>query len=220
MSEDILGEWGTFVFLSEYPNMAPVSQDASTAVYQIEGFIERSGEPIVLAPPARWILRMESPDRAALEEATQTLVSQCGRPLIGVTQRLRYTTADQQAELLRAPAQPVDASGTSVAVLIPIAKSDAWWELPHDERQRHFLQTERTEGHTAIGLRYADRIYRKLYHSRYIHPPQGFDFLTYFEFPEDLAEDFRALLSNLRDPELNPEWAFVKREIEIWLRKR
>ncbi len=73
---------------------------------------------------------------------------------------------------------------------------------------------------TAIGLRYADRIYRKLYHSRYIHPPQGFDFLTYFEFPEDLAEDFRALLSNLRDPELNPEWAFVKREIEIWLRKR
>lgn len=219
MSEDILGQWAIFVFLSDHPNIDPSFEDVSTAVYQIAGLVERCGKPIVLTPPARWILRMESPDRAALEEATQTLVSQCGPPLIGVTQHLHYTTADQQAELLRASAQPIDASG-AVAVLIPIAKSDAWWELPHDERQRHFLRTERTEGHTAIGLRYAGRIYRRLYHSRYVHPPQDFDFLTYFEFPEALAEDFRALLSNLRDPELNPEWTFVRREVEIWLRKR
>jgi hypothetical protein len=218
MSESILGDWVIFVFLSAYPNMALASEDVSPAVYQIERFIERCGEPIVLAPPARWILQMESLNRAALGEATQTLGSQCGRPLIGVTQHLHYTTAAQQADLLRVSAQPVDAAG-AVAVLIPIAKSDVWWELPHDEQQRHFLRTERTEGRTAIGHRYADRIYRKLYRSRYIHPPQGFDFLTYFEFPEDLAEDFRALLSNLRHPQLNPEWASVRREVEIWLRK-
>jgi hypothetical protein len=28
------------------------------------------------------------------------------------------------------------------------------------------------------------------------------------------------LLGILRDPQQNPEWSFVEREIEVWMRKR
>ena len=103
-------------------------------------------------------------------------------------------------------------------MLIPIGKSDEWWELALDQRQAYFQRGVK-EGHTAIGLRYVDRVFRKLYHSRYLDPTANYDFLTYFEFYDQYANDFRKLLVELRDSTLNPEWNYVNLEFEIWMNK-
>ncbi|MEP6963827.1 MAG: chlorite dismutase family protein, partial [Acidobacteriota bacterium] len=101
--------------------------------------------------------------------------------------------------------------GDTTAVLIPIRKSAQWWQMAHDERGHHF---HGEAGHTAIGAPYADKIFRKLYHARYLG--SRFDFLTYFEFPAAEEAAFRALLGELR---ATPEWAYVEEEIEVWMRK-
>lgn len=131
------------------------------------------------------------------------------RRLEGVTGHLGYTDAASKAELAAISVGERQPLG----VLIPIRKSAAWWSMAQDERQAHFTPAK---GHTAIGMKFADRIYRKLYHARDL-PGSPWDFLTWFEFESAHADDFRALLAALRDPAQNPEWEFVERESEIWL---
>ncbi|MGR8931848.1 MAG: chlorite dismutase family protein, partial [Gammaproteobacteria bacterium] len=69
-------------------------------------------------------------------------------------------------------------------MLIPIAKSEAWWSLPQDKRGEHFRTSPGYRGHTAIGADFAARIFRRLYHARGL-PGYEWDFLTYFDFDED-----------------------------------
>ena len=133
--------------------------------------------------------------------------------LLGVTQHLGYQSAFERVEL----APPPPPGGDAHAVVIPISKSAAWWELAHDQRNAKF-RDQGSRGHVQVGRPYAPRIHRKLYHARYL-PGSGWDFITYFEFLAPLRDDFRALLAALRNPALNPEWAYVERETEIWLRR-
>ena len=137
----------------------------------------------------------------------------------GVTQHLQYTSDAQRQELDRRSISELEPSNHTTAVLIPIGKSEEWWKLAYDQRQSHFQKTEACDGHTAIGLKYVDRVFRKLYHSRYLNVALSYDFLTYFEFKDAYEQDFRALLAELRDTRGNPEWAYVNLEFEIWMTK-
>lgn len=129
--------------------------------------------------------------------------------LRGVVQHLHYTTVDERTDLTaRSRTELPPASGTT-AVLIPIRKSAAWWALAHDERGAYFHKA-----HTQIGAPYVETIFRKLYHSRYLGSP--YDFLTYFEFPNDSADYFRQLLKELRE---TSEWRYVEDEFEAWMTK-
>jgi hypothetical protein len=134
--------------------------------------------------------------------------------LVAATQHLGYTRASERAEL----ASPPPAGPDSLAVVIPITKSEAWWALAHDERDQLFRGRGDRKGHVAVGRPHAPRLFRKLYHGRGV-PGAGWDFLTYFELEASGADEFRALVASLRDPELNPEWLEVIREAEVWLRK-
>jgi hypothetical protein len=134
-----------------------------------------------------------------------------GGDLIGVTQQLLYTRAAERPDLITTAAPGADA----VCVVIPLTKSEAWWQLAQDERDAMFRGATRP-GHVEVGLAYARSIVRKLYHARPL-PGAGFDFVTYFEFYPADRPKFEALLAALRDPEQNPEWSFVERECEIWL---
>jgi chlorite dismutase len=98
------------------------------------------------------------------------------------------------------------------AALIPITKSDAWWELAQDERRRILEESSR---HIATGLEYLPAIARRLHHGRDLGEP--FDFLTWFEFAADDAAAFDELVQRLRATE---EWRFVEREIDIRLTRR
>ncbi|MEO8100068.1 MAG: chlorite dismutase family protein [Acidobacteriota bacterium] len=130
--------------------------------------------------------------------------------LRGVVQHLHYTTADQRTDLA-ARSQTELPAGETTAVLIPIRKSPEWWQMAHDQRGHHF---HGDAGHTAIGFPYADKIFRRLYHARYLG--SRFDFLTYFEFPPEHEAAFRALLAELR---ATKEWSYVEEEYEVWMRK-
>jgi hypothetical protein len=134
-----------------------------------------------------------------------------GGNLIGVTQHLVYTRASERPALVTSAPPGPDA----MVVVIVLSKTDAWWQLAQDERDALFRGAGKP-GHVELGLPSARTLVRKLYHCRSL-PGAGYDFVTYFEFAPAERPQFEALLAALRDPEQNPEWAYVERETEIWL---
>jgi hypothetical protein len=176
--------------------------------YRFEAMTQVRGERVADLTPGQELVR--------LNYAAPTQVA--GAILCGSTQHLQYANGAQRDHLAAVSAPEFPASEDTVAVLIPIRKSAAWWNLAHDQRLAYFNASAHGEGHTAIGERYARRIYRQLLHSRYLFK-LPYDFVTYFEFRTEHTNDFKALLANLRDETLNPEWAYVEMEQEIWLRK-
>lgn len=104
---------------------------------------------------------------------------------------------------------PLGRAASTRAVLIPITKSETWWELAQDERR---AVVEARSGHVTPGLRYLPAIARRLYHGREIG--SEFDFLTWFEFEPRHESAFDELTAILRASE---EWRYVEREVEVRL---
>lgn len=130
--------------------------------------------------------------------------------LRGIASNVRYATRGELDDLRRRQ-EPLGRASATMAALIPIKKSSAWWDLAQDERRAIFEEQSR---HTAIGLRYLPAIARQLYHSRDLGEP--FDFLTWFEFAPADAVAFDDLLAALRATQ---EWHYVEREIDIRLQR-
>jgi hypothetical protein len=196
------GVWAQF-FVAEPGLPVEVPPGGRVDRYRIDAVERRSGDAVAVEPGATMI-RVEAPGpRSSLGRGFQAR---------GVVQHLLYTDAERRKELMAISAGE---RGTR-AVLIPIAKNDAWWALAQDQRDRFFRPAPERPGHVEIGAQYARSIFRRLYQSRY-QPGSEWDFLTYFELEDADAGTFRELLAALRDPGLNPEWGFVERETEIWM---
>jgi len=134
-----------------------------------------------------------------------------GKPawvLRGVTSNLRYVSRTEHGALL-ARQESLGRAASRRAALIPITKSDAWWDLAQDERRRIF---EESSHHVATGLEYLPAVARRLHHGRDLGEP--FDFLTWFEYSSEHADAFEDLVDRLRETE---EWAYVEREIDLRL---
>lgn len=188
--------------------------------YRVQEVIPVQGEAPFLLRRGIDLVRIEtgSPIRFSGDEITAAGFTPLH--LQGVMQHLHYTGRTEREELERISRPEPGLSEEIVAVVILVGKSEAWWKMDQDERQVLFQKTPRHEGHHNIGARYAERIYRRLYHSRYVHPAAPYDFITYFEFEASHAADFRSLLSELRDFRKNPEWLYVDFECEVWMTKR
>ena len=128
--------------------------------------------------------------------------------LRGVTSNERYVTRREHDELT-ARQQRLGRPGSTRAALIPIKKSEAWWELAQDERRRIFEESSR---HVASSLEYLPAVARRLHHGRDLGEP--FDFLTWFEFAPEDATYFEELVRRLRATE---EWSYVEREVDLRL---
>jgi hypothetical protein len=128
--------------------------------------------------------------------------------LRGVTSNDRYVKRSER-DVLQAHRQALGRPEATRAALIPISKSEAWWDLAQDERRA--ILEDRSH-HIAVGLEYLPAIARRLHHGRDLG--EEFDFLTWFEFKPDDAGDFNELLVRLRATE---EWSYVEREVEIRL---
>ena len=166
-----------------------------------------------------WVVeRLETVAGAPLEPASRldVIEGEAGkrldrRPawtLRGVTSNERYLTRIEH-EALVAIQEQLGRVASTRAALIPITKSDAWWELPQDDRRRIF---EESSHHLATSLEYLPAVARRLHHGRDLGEP--FDFLTWFEFAPEHASAFEELVDRLRETE---EWAYVEREIDIRL---
>ncbi len=130
--------------------------------------------------------------------------------LHGVVSNLRYATRDE-VTALQAVQEKLGRPAARRAALIPIKKTAAWWALAQDERRAIFETDSR---HTAIGLEYLPAIARQLFHARDIGEP--FDFLTWFEYAPEHAQQFEDLVARLRS---SREWNFVAREVDIRLER-
>lgn len=128
--------------------------------------------------------------------------------LKGVTSYVRYVERAEKQQLVSRQAG-LGRPEAMCAALIPIAKSQAWWDMTQDERREIFEGKSR---HIAASLKYLPAIARQLYHCRDLAEP--FDFLTWFEFAPDDKPAFDDLLFGMRSAE---EWRYVTREIDIRL---
>ena len=128
--------------------------------------------------------------------------------LSGVISNIRYVERPEQQELTLKQA-PLGRPEATMAALIPIRKTAAWWNLTQEERRNIF---EKKSHHIAEGVKYLPSVARQLYHSRDIGEP--FDFLTWFEYAPQHSEEFEELVRTLRQTE---EWRHVDREIDIRL---
>jgi hypothetical protein len=152
-------------------------------------------------PPVARVDVLEGP-------AARRPVDRAAWTLRGVTSNERYVTRSEHDRLV-ARQPPLGRPEATRAALIPIAKSESWWELAQDERRRIFEESSR---HVAIGLDYLPAIARRLHHGRDLG--EEFDFLTWFEFAPADAGRFEELAGRLRATE---EWTYVEREVEILL---
>jgi chlorite dismutase len=137
-----------------------------------------------------------------------------GRPpeanwvLRGVTSNERYVNEVERAALtIRQPA--LGRPEATRAALIPIRKSEAWWELTQEARREIFEERSR---HIATSLPYLPAVARRLHHGRNLREP--FDFLTWFEYAPAHVDLFEELVAKLRETE---EWTYVEREVDVRL---
>jgi hypothetical protein len=216
MVTDSAWTWGYFF---DAPDRASVekllgNRKQSLSLYRVDRVEAIRGEAGVAIKPGATLVRVEIAARLTMptEARTPTLLLQ------GVPQHPQYMSRVQRDKVKSIP--ELAPSKDTIAVVIPMRKSDAWWALAHDERSVHFEKMEGKKGHTAVGVSYLDRIHRKLYHTRYAVETRDHDFITYFEFDRAQTDDFKRLLAALRDTEQNPEWKYVDREYEIWMTKR
>ena len=130
--------------------------------------------------------------------------------LRGTTSHERYVERPER-EALVARQPPLRRPEATLAALIPISKSPAWWDLTQEER-RAVLETR--SRHIATGLASLPAVARRLHHGR--DQQEQFDFLTWFEFAPAAAEEFEDLVGRLRATE---EWTYVDREIDLRLQR-
>jgi chlorite dismutase len=124
----------------------------------------------------------------------------------GVASHVRYVERAEKTQLAAVQAE-LGRPEATCAALIPIKKSNAWWELTQEERRQIF---EDKSHHIAASLKYLPAIARQLYHCRDLGEP--FDFLTWFEYAPEHAAAFEELLAMLRATE---EWTYVEREVDV-----
>jgi chlorite dismutase len=130
--------------------------------------------------------------------------------LRGVQSNERYVTrAEKTALVAKQPA--LGRVEATYAALIPIRKSQAWWDLMQDERRA--IVEERSK-HIALGLDYLPAVARRLHHSRDLGEP--FDFVTWFEYAPAHAAQFEELVQRLRATE---EWRYVEAEFDLRLER-
>jgi hypothetical protein len=128
--------------------------------------------------------------------------------LRGTVSYERYLTGQEKNRLVSAQ-PPLGRPEATCAALIPIKKSQQWWQLAQDERRRIF---EDRSHHIQTGLKYLPAIARRLHHSYDLDEP--FDFLTWFEYSPEHASAFEDLVVELRRTE---EWKYVIREVDVRL---
>ncbi|HYS55888.1 MAG TPA: chlorite dismutase family protein [Thermoanaerobaculia bacterium] len=143
-----------------------------------------------------------------VDRRIETLPAGAAWILRGITSHERYVTAREHEQL--AAAQPsLERPEATRAALIPIKKTEEWWQLSQDERRGIF---EDRSAHIATGMKYLPAIARRLHHAYDLGEP--FHFLTWFEYAPQDSNKFEELVAELRQTE---EWRYVSREVDIRL---
>ena len=171
---------------------------ASAGEFLIDSIVPIAGDPLPVA--AYLAVTQEPPGFPSLFS------------LSGVLSHERYTTRSEKTALV-CRQQAMGRREARLGALIPIKKSQAWWDLTQDERRAIF--DERSH-HIQLGMEALPQVARRLHHCRDLAKVEPFDFLTWFDFCEQDGAKFDDLLGALRATE---EWRYVEREVEVRVRR-
>jgi hypothetical protein len=158
---------------------------------------------------------------AALAAAIEGLLAGTDAPrarrLDGVVRPKQYTSASIHDFAYARQVTPQPAAAMPHAWLVPMRKTDAWWQKDWMERHTYFLPRysddgrRQSEGHVLAAAAGVACLVRRTYRAADLPAPSGgYDFVNYFECADADVPTFHAVCDRLRDVTLNPEWRFVQ----------
>lgn len=146
--------------------------------------------------------------------------------LAGVQRPRSYTSQAMTQFAYTGALQPGPGEQFALGVVTPLNKTDQWWSMDWMRREGFFLPRYDSKGgmiargHALAAEAGIPHIVRRLVHSAGSYGRKDvYDFIGYFEFAEEQAPVFRAVMAALRDVEQNPEWAYVREGPEWWGRR-
>ena len=146
--------------------------------------------------------------------------------LAGVQRGRSYTSQAMTQFAYAGALQPAPGRQFPLAVVTPMNKTEEWWSMDWMRRESFFLPrydakgAVMSRGHALAAEPGIPHIVRRLVHAASSYGRKdAYDFIGYFEFAEEQAPVFRAVMAALRDVAQNPEWAYVREGPEWWGRR-
>jgi hypothetical protein len=181
---------------------------------------------------SQFLVRLEaSTEQAFLHFETQLrmLIEHRGgsvTTLAGVQRPRSYTSQAMTQYAYAGALQPAPGKQFQLGVVTPLNKTEEWWSMDWMRRESFFLPCYDSKGavmargHALAAEPGIPHIVRRLVHAAGSYGRKDvYDFIGYFEFAEEQAPVFRAVMSALRDVAENPEWAYVREGPEWWGRR-
>jgi hypothetical protein len=181
---------------------------------------------------SQFLVRLEaSTEQAFLHFETQLrmLIEHRGgsvTTLAGVQRPRSYTSQAMTQFAYAGALQPAPGKQFQIGVVTPLNKTEEWWSMDWMRRESFFLPrydpkgAVMARGHALAAEPGIPHIVRRLVHAAGSYGRKDvYDFIGYFEFAEEQAPVFRAVMSALRDVAQNPEWAYVREGPEWWGRR-
>ncbi len=180
---------------------------------------------------ARYVIQVSAKYRARLEDVEAEIRRRLRDhaqidAIEGALRTMRYTSTELHSFAYKPATCRVSGRVMRNAIIIPVKKSNEWWAL--DPLDRHIFFYPHTDPHTGARVKGHARaaeagvrtIYRQLYHNPDGYRRDGeYDFVAYFECPDEELATFDQICQNLRDQTQNPEWNYVSQETE-WRGRR
>lgn len=184
-------------------------------------FLTNVCTPATFCSRPHFVLQISSKYRPRLQETDQEFRRRLGdvaevTSLDGATRVPQYTSAEMYAYAYSAASARVSGRQQHTVIIIPIRKTEEWWQKSALERHAYFYPHNDpatgtiVHGHAQAAEAGISRIYRRLYYNPDGHQRPGeFDFVTYFECADAHLAVFDEICRRLRDVTVNPEWRFV-----------
>jgi hypothetical protein len=183
-------------------------------------FLVRADAVGAEAPGAPYALQVCSKYRPRLKESEIELQRRLTdladvTALEGAVRVPQYTSAEMYAYANKAAMARGSGRVQKNAIIIPMRKSQEWWNTQALDRQTYFYPHAdaagaRVKGHARAAEPGISTIYRKLYYNPDGHGRENeWDFVTYFECADEHLATFDQICQTLRDVRQNPEWRYV-----------
>jgi hypothetical protein len=127
----------------------------------------------------------------------------------------QYTSAEMHAYAYKGAVTRGSGRIQRNVIVIPMSKSEEWWDKQALDRQTYFYphgdtSGTRAKGHARAAEAGISTIFRRLYYNPDGHSrPDEWDFITYFECADEHLPVFDQVCQALRDVRQNPEWRYV-----------
>lgn len=187
----------------------------------IQFLLNEEGRPRHGLAGARYALQVSSKYRPRLAETETELRRKLEGnaeivALEGAVRVPQYTSAEMHAYAYRDAVVRASGRAQRNAIIIPVRKTQEWWEkTPLDRHLYFYPHTDGATGTLAKGHARAaepgiSTIFRRLYYNPDGHGrADEFDFIAYFECADEHLGTFDQVCRALRDERQNPEWRFV-----------